>query len=87
MQYLKRFPLLLDYYCCCYDYNSCYRYLPAICFSISHNFDATDADRLAVACKHKGFWQVLTGNQIGTLFAWWIFTNYVKQHPECNKGI
>ncbi|EGD74895.1 hypothetical protein PTSG_07123 [Salpingoeca rosetta] len=44
-----------------------------------------DADRLAVACKHDGQWQILNGNQIGSLLGWWVFTNYVKRNPECKK--
>eukprot|EP00043_Microstomoeca_roanoka_P008917 m.85512 g.85512 ORF g.85512 m.85512 type:complete len:598 (-) comp14428_c0_seq1:532-2325(-) len=45
-----------------------------------------DADRLAVACKHQGAWTLLNGNQIGTLLGWWVFSNYTKQHPECDKS-
>ncbi|XP_076266031.1 phosphoglucomutase 2 [Rhynchophorus ferrugineus] len=43
-----------------------------------------DADRFAVAekNKHTGEWKIFTGNELGTLFGWWILTCYRKNHPD-----
>ena len=35
-----------------------------------------DADRLGVAQKTKDGWKILSGNELGALFGWWIITNY-----------
>ncbi|KAL0246056.1 hypothetical protein GEMRC1_007272 [Eukaryota sp. GEM-RC1] len=36
-----------------------------------------DADRLAVAERgHDGSWRVFTGNEIGSLLGWWLYTNW-----------
>ncbi|XP_077157779.1 phosphopentomutase [Paroedura picta] len=42
-----------------------------------------DADRLAVAEKQEsGEWKVFSGNQLGALLGWWIFTCWKKQNPD-----
>ncbi|XP_067893079.1 phosphoglucomutase-2 [Heterodontus francisci] len=42
-----------------------------------------DADRLAVAEKQEsGEWKVFSGNELGALLGWWIFTCWKKQNPE-----
>eukprot|EP00123_Amoebidium_parasiticum_P017767 comp23982_c0_seq1/m.42575 comp23982_c0_seq1/g.42575 ORF comp23982_c0_seq1/g.42575 comp23982_c0_seq1/m.42575 type:complete len:606 (-) comp23982_c0_seq1:310-2127(-) len=42
-----------------------------------------DADRLAVAQKlDDGRWHVFKGNEIGTLFAWWMWESHVAKHPD-----
>ncbi|XP_048365627.1 phosphopentomutase [Sphaerodactylus townsendi] len=42
-----------------------------------------DADRLAVAEKQEsGEWKVFSGNELGALLGWWIFTCWKKQHPD-----
>ncbi|XP_072352656.1 phosphopentomutase [Scyliorhinus torazame] len=49
-----------------------------------------DADRLAVAEKQEsGEWKVFSGNELGALLGWWIFTCWKKQHPEssCLKKV
>lgn len=39
-----------------------------------------DADRFAVALKSKGQWKKLTGNELGTLFAWYQYTQWSKKN-------
>uniref|UniRef100_A0A8C5IC19 Phosphoglucomutase 2 n=1 Tax=Gouania willdenowi TaxID=441366 RepID=A0A8C5IC19_GOUWI len=42
-----------------------------------------DADRLAVAEKQEsGQWQVFTGNELGALLGWWIFSCWKKQTTD-----
>ncbi|GIL49353.1 hypothetical protein Vafri_5656 [Volvox africanus] len=44
-----------------------------------------DADRLCVAercAELPGGWRVFSGNEIGTLLAHWVWTNFRKRHPE-----
>ncbi|KAI0988880.1 hypothetical protein GJ496_000428 [Pomphorhynchus laevis] len=41
-----------------------------------------DADRLGMAYKYNDTWKVYTGNELGALFAWWIWTNWRKRNPE-----
>ncbi|XP_056412490.1 phosphopentomutase isoform X2 [Hyla sarda] len=42
-----------------------------------------DADRLAVAEKQEsGEWKVFSGNELGALLGWWIFTCWKEQNPE-----
>lgn len=40
-----------------------------------------DADRLALAEKIDGKWNIYNGNEIGALIAQWAFTQYAKHHP------
>ena len=47
---------------------------------------AVDADRLAIACRHADAWRVLTGNEIGTLFAWWLLRCYRHANPNAELG-
>eukprot|EP00054_Salpingoeca_dolichothecata_P024258 m.164779 g.164779 ORF g.164779 m.164779 type:complete len:592 (+) comp24957_c0_seq2:29-1804(+) len=44
-----------------------------------------DADRLAVAVKHNSEWVVLGGNQIGSLFAWWLWENHKARNSQFSK--
>ncbi|XP_067845051.1 phosphoglucomutase-2 isoform X2 [Heptranchias perlo] len=49
-----------------------------------------DADRLAVAEKQEsGEWKVFSGNELGALLGWWIFTCWKRQNPEssCLKNV
>ncbi|XP_074029309.1 phosphoglucomutase 2 [Leptinotarsa decemlineata] len=43
-----------------------------------------DADRLAVAEKNRqtGEWKVFTGNELGTLFGWWMLFCFKKRFPN-----
>ncbi|GIL73722.1 hypothetical protein Vretimale_5391 [Volvox reticuliferus] len=44
-----------------------------------------DADRLCVAERRPelpGGWRVFSGNEIGTLLAHWVWTNFQRRHPE-----
>uniref|UniRef100_A0A8C5QYS0 Phosphoglucomutase 2 n=1 Tax=Leptobrachium leishanense TaxID=445787 RepID=A0A8C5QYS0_9ANUR len=42
-----------------------------------------DADRLAVAEKQEsGEWKVFSGNELGALLGWWIFTCWKEKHPD-----
>nr|XP_056711292.1 phosphopentomutase [Euleptes europaea] len=42
-----------------------------------------DADRLAVAEKQEsGEWKVFSGNELGALLGWWIFTCWKKQNSD-----
>ena len=42
-----------------------------------------DADRLAVAEKKKdGEWKIFNGNEIGSLFGWWLWHNYKQTNKE-----
>ncbi|XP_073502309.1 phosphopentomutase isoform X2 [Phyllobates terribilis] len=42
-----------------------------------------DADRLAVAEKQEsGDWRVFSGNELGALLGWWIFTCWKEQNPD-----
>ncbi len=42
-----------------------------------------DADRLAVAEKHKGEWYIFNGNEIAFLFADWIWKNNKTEKNKC----
>ncbi|XP_072920953.1 phosphopentomutase [Hemitrygon akajei] len=45
-----------------------------------------DADRLAVAEKQEGGgWKVFSGNELGALLGWWIFTCWKKLNPESSR--
>lgn len=45
-----------------------------------------DADRLAVAEKQpNNEWHVFTGNELGALFGWWLWTSYKEDNPDA-KG-
>lgn len=49
-----------------------------------------DADRLAVAEKQEsGEWKVFSGNELGALLGWWIFTCWKEknQDPEAVKNV
>ncbi|XP_053560037.1 phosphopentomutase [Bombina bombina] len=49
-----------------------------------------DADRLAVAEKQEsGEWKVFSGNELGALLGWWIFTCWKEQNqkPEAVKNV
>ncbi|KAH3681658.1 hypothetical protein WICPIJ_007384 [Wickerhamomyces pijperi] len=41
-----------------------------------------DADRFSAAVKHNGHWRQLTGNEIGFLFADYIFKNYQGSYKD-----
>uniref|UniRef100_A0A8C7X0A2 Phosphoglucomutase 2 n=1 Tax=Oryzias sinensis TaxID=183150 RepID=A0A8C7X0A2_9TELE len=42
-----------------------------------------DADRLAVAEKQEsGLWRVFSGNELGALLGWWLFSCWKQQNPE-----
>ncbi|XP_018422734.1 PREDICTED: phosphoglucomutase-2 [Nanorana parkeri] len=42
-----------------------------------------DADRLAIAeRKESGEWKVFSGNELGALLGWWIFTCWKEQNPD-----
>nr|AAH76840.1 Pgm2l1-prov protein [Xenopus laevis] len=42
-----------------------------------------DADRLAVAEKQEsGEWKVFSGNELGALLGWWIFTCWKEKHQD-----
>ncbi|CAI9586136.1 unnamed protein product [Staurois parvus] len=42
-----------------------------------------DADRLAVAERQEsGEWKVFSGNELGSLLGWWIFTCWKEQNPD-----
>ncbi|XP_062334270.1 phosphoglucomutase-2 [Osmerus eperlanus] len=42
-----------------------------------------DADRLAIAEKQKsGLWRVFTGNELGALLGWWMFSCWKKTNPD-----
>ncbi|XP_066247940.1 phosphopentomutase isoform X2 [Euwallacea similis] len=43
-----------------------------------------DADRFAVAEKNKttGEWKIFNGNELGTLFGWWLLECHKKKHPD-----
>lgn len=42
-----------------------------------------DADRLAVAeKKENGEWKIFNGNEIGSLFGWWLWHNYKQNNKE-----
>ncbi len=44
-----------------------------------------DADRLAVAEKlPNGQWKVLSGNELGALFGWWIWFHYKQNNKDAN---
>ncbi|XP_063778476.1 phosphopentomutase [Pseudophryne corroboree] len=59
-------------------------------FALANKEEATillandpDADRLAVAEKQEsGEWKVFSGNELGALLGWWIFTCWKEQNPE-----
>lgn len=46
----------------------------------------SDADRLAIACKHADAWVVLSGNQIGTLLGWFIWDHFQRTNAQANKS-
>jgi hypothetical protein len=39
-----------------------------------------------VAVRHAGAWRILTGNEIGTLLAWWAWLCFRKSHPTAIAG-
>ena len=44
-----------------------------------------DTDRLAVAERASVStieWDILTGNEIGSLLGWWMFKKYTERHPN-----
>ncbi|XP_023812285.1 phosphoglucomutase-2 [Oryzias latipes] len=42
-----------------------------------------DADRLAVAEKQEsGLWRVFSGNELGALLGWWLFSCWKQQNPD-----
>ncbi|XP_056135505.1 phosphoglucomutase-2 [Lampris incognitus] len=42
-----------------------------------------DADRLAVAEKqNNGQWRVFSGNELGALLGWWMFSCWKRQNPD-----
>ncbi|XP_014675565.1 PREDICTED: phosphoglucomutase-2-like isoform X1 [Priapulus caudatus] len=42
-----------------------------------------DADRLAIAEKQScGTWKVFSGNEMGALFGWWLWTCYKEKYPD-----
>ncbi|CAD6185885.1 unnamed protein product [Caenorhabditis auriculariae] len=44
-----------------------------------------DADRIQMVEKQKnGEWRVFTGNEMGVLITWWIWTNWRKANPEAD---
>uniref|UniRef100_A0A8C2VJK1 Phosphoglucomutase 2 n=2 Tax=Chinchilla lanigera TaxID=34839 RepID=A0A8C2VJK1_CHILA len=44
-----------------------------------------DADRLAVAEKQdSGEWRVFSGNELGALLGWWLFTSWKEKNPDRN---
>lgn len=46
-----------------------------------------DADRLAIAERSKsGEWKVFNGNEIGILFASWVWTSFVKANPKADRS-
>ncbi|KAJ1362011.1 hypothetical protein KIN20_021417 [Parelaphostrongylus tenuis] len=46
-----------------------------------------DADRIQLAEKQpNGQWHVFSGNEMGALLTWWVWTNWHKAHPEVDKS-
>ncbi|VDP83502.1 unnamed protein product [Echinostoma caproni] len=46
-----------------------------------------DADRLAVAEKQaSGTWKIFSGNELGALFGWWIWSNWRKRNPNADPS-
>ncbi|ETN68886.1 phosphoglucomutase/phosphomannomutase, alpha/beta/alpha domain II [Necator americanus] len=46
-----------------------------------------DADRIQIAEKQpSGKWRVFSGNEMGALMTWWIWTNWYKANPNANKS-
>uniref|UniRef100_A0A8R1EJ50 Phosphoglucomutase-2 n=1 Tax=Caenorhabditis japonica TaxID=281687 RepID=A0A8R1EJ50_CAEJA len=46
-----------------------------------------DADRIQLAEKQKdGEWRVFTGNEMGALLTWWIWTNWRKANPNVDAS-
>jgi len=46
-----------------------------------------DADRFAAAEKLPSVeWKIFTGNELGTLFAHWIWTSYKSVHPDVDPS-
>lgn len=43
-----------------------------------------DADRLAVAEKYKGSWKIFNGNEIGILFAGWVWEQFRQKNPTAD---
>lgn len=41
-----------------------------------------DSDRFALAELHNGSWRVFNGNEIGALFGWWLWTQFVEQQSN-----
>jgi phosphomannomutase len=46
-----------------------------------------DADRCALAVKHKGNWKVLTGDEIGYLITWWILKKAELENKKLSGKI
>ncbi|XP_051820532.1 phosphopentomutase [Antechinus flavipes] len=45
-----------------------------------------DADRLAVAEQQEdGEWKVFSGNEMGALLGWWLFTNWKEKNQDRNQ--
>ncbi|KJH40672.1 phosphoglucomutase/phosphomannomutase, alpha/beta/alpha domain II [Dictyocaulus viviparus] len=46
-----------------------------------------DADRIQLAEKQpSGQWHVFTGNEMGALLTWWVWSNWHKAHPDVDKS-
>jgi len=45
-----------------------------------------DADRLGVAQKIGDNWKILTGNEIGALFGWWLIKVHKDKNPGCDMS-
>jgi phosphoglucomutase len=46
-----------------------------------------DADRIGVAVRHDGDWQLLTGNQVGALLAWYVCETLREQGRLPQNGV
>ncbi len=48
----------------------------------------SDADRLAVAEKQRdGSWRIFNGNEIGSLFASWLWQSWCREHPDGDRSM